>query len=106
MKKWLVMMVVAACAAGCGEEKKDDKKEDAKAASGGGSLPQACNDYFTKLDACLGKLPDAAKGAMEASKKTNKDAWEAMSKDAAQKAALENVCKQSVDALAANPACK
>jgi hypothetical protein len=101
-------LLVAGCCTG--------KSGDSGSGSGSGAGPaaatgdsvgvQECDDYLTKLQACLGKMPAAAKPAMEQSFKQSREAWKAAAATPAGKAQLKITCKASLDALAQNPACK
>lgn len=95
----IALMLGTVFAVGC------DKKEEE--ASGDKIGVAECDEYFDKMEACLGKMPAEAKGAMEEAMKGNRTAWKDAAKaGGAQKDALKTGCKAAVDALAANPACK
>ena len=101
MKKlFVVMLAMAAMSMGC-----DDKKKKEEAGGGDGALPQACQDYLKKQEACIGKVPDAAKEGMKTALKTTKDSFKAANTPEARKA-LEGGCKASLATLAKNPMCK
>jgi hypothetical protein len=79
----------------------------APAAAAGGEIGVAeCDDYIKKMEACLGKVPAAAKSAMEQSLKASQDAWKTAASTPAGKDALKTSCKAAADAMAANPMCK
>lgn len=122
MKKLMLALVAVGCIAlvGC-DEKKDGAKHDgsAKAAStgsaaaGGGAAGgklgvQECDDYITKMEACMGKMPAEAKPAQEAAFKQMREAWEKSIKEGgdAAKEGLKTGCKAALDGLAQNPMCK
>jgi len=77
-------------------------EKPAEAVAGGDSIgiPE-CDLYLTKMTECLGKLPDAAKSAVEQGMKANRDGWKqaitAGGGDAA-KTALAGTCKQILEA--------
>jgi len=114
MTKTLVALVatgllVAGCCGGSGSSGSGSGSgsgEGASAASGDSVGVAECDDYLTKLQACLGKMPAAAKPAMEQSFKQSREAWKAAAATPAGKAQLKITCKASLDALAQNPACK
>ena len=88
-------------AAGCG---KDEKM--GAAASGESTGVAECDDYVKKMEACMGKMPAAAKPGMEAGFKATRDSFKASGATPEGKAALKTSCKALVDGLAQNPACK
>lgn len=102
MKKLMIVLMAAAgvLAVGCGE--KGSGSGEAAGAAGGDKIGiQACDDYITKMEACLGKMDPAAKAATEASFKQTRDAWKSA---AAQGGAAKDALKQGCDAaLAAIP---
>lgn len=101
MSKLVIVGCVAAAVLvlGSGCKKKD--------AGGGESTGVAeCDEYITKYEACLGKMPAAAKGTMEQAFKAQRDSFKASASTPEGKAALKTSCKQLVDALASNPTCK
>ena len=94
----IALMLGTVFAVGC------DKKEEA---SGDKIGIAECDEYFDKVEACMGKMPAEAKGAMEEAKKTFQTTWKEQAKaGGAQKDALKTGCKAAVDALASNPMCK
>ena len=112
MKKVLVALMVGcgllALGAGCGKEEapKGDAKTGA-AASGGDKIGVAeCDEYVTKYEACMSKVPAAAKPAMEQAFKAQRDGFKQAASTPEGKAALKTSCKQALDALAQNPNCK
>ncbi len=110
----LMVLVGALFAVGCGDKGGGGDASAKPAASGeaksggGDSIGVAeCDDYFKKMEACLGKMPAEGKPAMETAMKTSRDAWkQAADQGGAAKDALKTTCKAAVDALAQNPACK
>jgi hypothetical protein len=102
MKKLMVALLVAgaAVAVGCGE----------KAGSGSGAAAgdkigiQECDDYITKMEACMAKDP-ATKTASEAGFKQTRDAWKAAAaQGGAAKDALKQGCTAALQAIP--PTCK
>lgn len=94
------MVVLGLVAGAC------SKKEEA-AGGGGGSIGVAeCDDYIKKYQACLDKMPAAAKPTAEQGFKVQIDAWKASAATPEGKAALKTGCKATLDALATNPMCK
>jgi hypothetical protein len=111
MKKVLVALMMGCgllvLGAGCGKE--DAKGGDGKtgaAASGDKIGVQECDDYVTKYEACMSKVPAAAKPAMEQAFKAQRDGFKQAASTPEGKAALKTSCKQALDALAQNPSCK
>lgn len=104
MKKLMIaLMVVGAFAAGCGSKEGSGSGSGAAAAGDKVGI-QACDDYITKMEACMAK--DATtKAAMEQSFKTTRDAWK---QAAAQGGAAKDALKQGCDAALAAipPTCK
>lgn len=98
-KLFIAMLAATAMLVAC-----DDKKKE----TGGGDsdgVPQVCEDYLKKQEACIGKMPDAAKKPMQDAMKTTRDSFKAANTPDAKKA-LETSCKAMLDAVAKNPACK
>lgn len=115
MKKVLVALMLGmglmTLGAGCGkDEKAGDGKTGAAAADskGGGDKigVTECDDYITKYEACLGKMPAASKPAMEQAFKQMRDSWKQAASTPAGKDGLKTGCKAALDGLANNPACK
>ncbi len=114
MSKTLVALVacgllVVGCCKGSGSgsgEGSSGEGTNAAAASGESVGVEECDEYLTKLQSCLGKMPAAAKPAMEQSFKQSREAWKTAAATPAGKAQLKITCKASLDALAQNPACK
>lgn len=104
MKKLMIALMVAGAfaAVGCGGE----KGSGSGAAAGGDKIGiQACDDYITKMEACLGKMDPAAKAATEQSFKQTRDAWKAAAaQGGAAKDALKQGCEAAVAAIP--PTCK
>ncbi len=108
MKKLLVALMVGTgllvLGAGCGKE---EAKGDGKAGASGDKIGVAeCDDYITKYEACIGKVPAAGKPAMEQAFKAQRDAFKQAASTPEGKAALKTQCKTALDTLAQNPACK
>lgn len=61
-------------------------------------LPQECNDYLAKVQACVSSQSGAAADAMKSSLDQTKATWASMGAD---KAALGQACKAASDAFAA-----
>lgn len=121
MKKLLVLVAVAAALTAC------SKKEEAPVApapaaapapapaapaapaapvaaaptASAADLPQECNDYLAKAQACVSSQSGAAADAMKAGVEQTKAAWASMGTD---KAALGQACKAASDAFAAQAA--
>lgn len=105
MKKLMIaLMVAGAFAVGCGGDKSG--ASGSGAAAGGDKIGiQACDDYITKMEACLGKMDPAAKAATETSFKQTRDAWKAAAaQGGAAKDALKQGCEAAVAAIP--PTCK
>ncbi len=119
MKKMMLAALLAGglMFTGCDEKKKEGGAAtagsaekgggDKKAAGGGGDIgvPE-CDDYIKKMEACLGKVPAEAKGAMESAFKHSRDAWKQAAATPAGKEGLKTACKAAADAMANNPMCK
>ena len=58
-----------------------------------------CDDYLSKLEACLGKLPAAAKAQYEKSLEQNRKAWHDAASTPQGKASLATGCKAATDAI-------
>ena len=97
MKKLVLISLMATAVLFCA----CDKKSDGDSATG----VKECDDYHTALEACIGKMPEAAKKAMADSLAASKKAMKAATQAEA-KAAMAKGCKAATDALKANPACK
>ena len=113
MKKVMLFALLASAglfAASCDNKSGDTGSTGtaaAPAAGGGGDIGVAeCDDYIKKMQDCLGKMPDAAKTAMESAFNQSKIAWKQAAATQAGKDALKLSCKTMVDTLAQNPACK
>ena len=97
----IALVAAGLLAAGCGGDK--------SGASGAGPAEkigvQACDDYITKMEACMGKMDPAAKTATETSFKQTRDAWKAAAaQGGAAKDALKQGCEAAVAAIP--PTCK
>ena len=104
MNKLMIAMMVAVgvLAVGCGSK----EGSGSGAAAGGDKIGiQACDDYITKMEACIGKMDPAAKTATETSFKQTRDAWKAAAaQGGAAKDALKQGCEAAVAAIP--PTCK
>lgn len=65
------------------------------------ALPQDCQAYLDKVNACMSKQSGAAADAVKASMEQTKAAWASLSADQAQ---LGTACKAATDAFAAQAA--
>ena len=104
MKKLMIALMVAGAAllVGCGEKASGS---GSGAAAGDKIGIQACDDYISKMEACLGKMDPAAKAATETSFKQTRDAWKAAAaQGGAAKDALKQGCEAAVAAIP--PTCK
>jgi hypothetical protein len=90
MKSWTIALVAAGVfAAGCG----GDKSGASGAAPAEKIGVQACDDYIAKMEACLPKLTENEKKAMQSFKDT-REAWkQAAAKGGAEKDRLKPVCE-------------
>ena len=91
-----------------GEKKAEMPAETAKPAEGGGDsigVPE-CDDYVSKMRACLDKMPAEAKGASQGAFEQSISAWKQAASNEASKAGLATACKAALDAIAQNPMCK
>lgn len=104
IKATMALLMGGALLLGCG--KKEDAGDDKTAASAESIGVKECDDYFTKVQACVGKMSPEAKPAMESAMKTNREAWREAAKKAASQESLKGGCKAALDAFTtANPAC-
>ncbi|MBN2194664.1 MAG: hypothetical protein JW751_17740 [Polyangiaceae bacterium] len=113
MRAFIAFIVAAGLACSACSKKEPPAVEGAKPAEGeqakgGGDKigVQECDDYLTKLEACLKNMPEAGRPAMEQAMQQNRDTWKEMAKEPTTKAGLSTACKTALDALAQNPACK
>ena len=94
------------------EEAKKEMPEEAAApaegaAPSGGEIGVAeCDEYVTKMRACLDKMPAEAKAASQSGFEQSINAWKQAASNEASKAGLASACKSALDALAQNPVCK
>jgi hypothetical protein len=89
------------------EAKKEAPAEAAEAMPSGGEIGVAeCDEYITKMRACLDKMPAEAKAATQQGFEQSIAAWKQAASNEAAKAGLATGCKSALDALAQNPACK
>lgn len=96
-----VLLVWAFAALGC----KSGGDANATAASEEIGIA-ACDAYFQKVSACLGKVPPDQKAAMESSMKANRQTWRDIAKNAAARDNLKAGCQATLDAfVSANPNC-
>jgi hypothetical protein len=110
MKKVLVALMLgmglAALSAGCSKESGGGGADDKAGAAGDKVGVAECDEYITKFQACMGKMPAAAKPAQETAFKQMRDSWKAAAATPAGKEGLKTGCKAALDGLASNPACK
>jgi hypothetical protein len=90
-----------------------DKKSDSGSGGGGGGSGgsantgvQECDDYITKYEACIGKMDPAAKAAAQPAFQAQRDGFKQSASTPEGKSVLKGTCKQLLDGLASNPACK
>ena len=111
MKKVLTALMLASglalVVAGCGKDEKAGGHDGKTGAASGESVGVAeCDDYIKKYEACMSKVPAAGRPAMEQAFKTQRESFKSGASTPEGKAALKGTCKQLVDSLAQNPACK
>jgi hypothetical protein len=89
-------------------EKKEAAPEAAEApAPAGDSIGIAeCDDYVTKMRACIEKMPAEVQAATKSSFDQSIAAWKQAATNEAAKSGVQTACKTAADALAQNPACK
>jgi hypothetical protein len=98
MKMLVVAMGAMFAVSACGKKEGEAAAGGAAAGGGeaGGTGVEVCDKLVANYEACLSKLPDAAKGAaqqgLDAMKKGFKEG-------AADKGALETACKAAVDQM-------
>jgi hypothetical protein len=94
------------------DEDEDDKKKKKKKkkASKDSIGIEECDEYIEKMEECLEDIPAAGKPAMEQALEQSRDAFtqsaEAAKDSKVAEDALRDSCKQSLEALEKNPACK
>jgi len=120
MKKILALVAVAAALTACSKKEEAPAPAPAPAAApaapapapapaaapaapaaaptASADLPQECNDYLAKVQACVSSQSGAAADAMKANLDQTKATWASMGAD---KAALGQACKAASDAFAA-----
>ena len=59
-----------------------------------------CDDYIAKYEACMGKVPEAARAQYQAGLKTLRDSWKQAAANPTTKAALAQGCKQATETAA------
>ncbi len=79
------------------EEPKAEEPKAEEPAAGDKIGVAECDEYITKYTACLGKMPAAAKGAMEKGLATMKTAWKQAAATEAGKTALAQGCKTALE---------
>ena len=74
---------------------------------GGGDIGVAeCDDYVSKMKACMDKMPAEAKAASQSAFDQSINAWKQAAGTEAGKQGLATACKAALDAIAQNPMCK
>jgi hypothetical protein len=108
----IALLLGSMFAVGCGDKGTDGGKSGSAAASGSSKGPaqsKVCEEYWTKSKACNeasmkampdGPAKDSMKKTLEDSEKTTRESWKNL-----EGKALDDACKQMVDALASNPNC-
>ena len=97
------LLAASALFVGCNKESGGG---DGKTGATGDKIGIAeCDDYVTKMQACIAKAPAEGKAALESGLKTSRDAWKQAAAGPG-KDTLKTTCKTMVDALANNPMCK
>jgi hypothetical protein len=61
-----------------------------------------CDDYLAKYDACMGKMPEAARAQYKASMDEMRRQWAKMAANPATKAGLVQACKMATDSAKAS----
>lgn len=95
MKMLVVAMGAMFAVSACGKKEGEAAGGGAGGAAAGGTGVEACDKFVANYEACLSKLPDAAKGAAQQGLDQMKKAW----KDVGDKSALEAGCKAAVDQM-------
>ena len=85
-----------------GEKPAEEKVADAVEGIG----VAECDDYVTKMRACLDKMPPEAKGASQNAFEQSISAWKQAAANEASRPGLATACKSALDAIAQNPMCK
>lgn len=102
---WVLLFALAtAGAAGCGG---GDKKEGDGPASAGESVGVAeCDEYLTKMEACIAKMPPENRAAQEQAFKHSREEWKKTASSPQGKESLKVTCKAAVDAMTRDPMCR
>ena|SRR5687768_849981 len=87
------------------EEKKDEPAEAAAPMGDSIGVPE-CDEYATKMRACLDKMPAETQAASKTGFEQSMAAWKQAASNEAAKPGLASACKAALDALAQNPVCK
>ncbi len=89
-----------------GGEKKAEEMKPAEGGGGGEIGVAECDEYVTKMRACLDKMPAEAKGASQGAFDQSIAAWKQAASNEASRAGLATACKAALDAVSQNPMCK
>ncbi|HEY7543232.1 MAG TPA: hypothetical protein VID27_00025 [Blastocatellia bacterium] len=98
------ILLACGCGQGTANEQKPTSTSPAPAAdnkaSGNKIGVAACDEYLTKMEACLSskKVPDTVKEAYRNSFEQYREAWKKAAADPAGKAALEQGCQSALTA--------
>ena len=93
-------VVVGMGLAGC--KKEGEAGGGGGGGGGGGSIGvKECDEYVTKYEACIGKMPGAAKDQAAAAFKMQRESLQKSAATPEGKAALASSCKQMIDAIKA-----
>ena len=65
----------------------------------------ACDEYITKMEACIEKMPAESKEPQKQGLKAVREGWKAAASGAT-KDTVATACKTALDTFASNPLCK
>jgi len=96
MSKIAIALLLGLAAMGC-------KKDGEGAAAGGGETigVAECDEYVTKYEACIGKMPEAARAAAGDAFKQQRAAFKQAASTPEGKTAIASSCKQAMEAIKA-----
>jgi len=97
MKTMFTLLALSTLLVGCNKE---------EAAATGDKVGIAeCDDYITKMEACIEKMPAEAKEPQKAGLKAVREGWKSAASGAT-KDTVAVACKTALETMAANPLCK
>jgi lipoprotein NlpI len=100
MKNLFVLLALVATLSACSKKQETPVSTSAPVAvptASASDLPQECNDYLAKMQACMKSQSGASADAMKSSIEQTKASWASMG---ANKSMLGQACKAASDAFA------